>query len=300
MKGIILAGGKGTRLYPITLSISKQLLPVYDKPMIYYPLSVLMSIGIREILIISTSHDLPRFKQLLQDGSQLGLSLSYAEQNEPLGIAHSFLVGESFIARESVALILGDNIFYGHQLEQMLAPFLHLKKGAAIFGYEVNDPTRYGVVKLDKEKKVIEIVEKPKRAPSPYAVTGLYFYDQDVVDIVKNLDFSPRGELEITDVNRAYLARGDLQFHLFQRGFAWLDTGTYEALQMASSYVQTIQERQGIKIACLEEIAYKKGYIDEEQLLKLAANFSSCEYGQYLQRVASSTHSMQELDFTLV
>jgi glucose-1-phosphate thymidylyltransferase len=295
MKGIILAGGRGTRLHPITLSTSKQLLPIYDKPMIYYPLSVLMLAGIREILIISTPGDIPRFQELFQDGAHLGLSLSYAAQAEPLGIAHSFILGETFIGQDSVALILGDNIFYGHDLDALLTSYEGLKEGAVIFGYEVKDPTRYGVICLDEEKRVVDIIEKPRVPPSPYAVTGLYFYDNTVVDIAKDLIPSSRGELEITDVNRAYLMRGDLQLHIFERGFAWLDMGTCDSLQMAASYVQAIQERQGIKIACLEEIAYKKGFIDEEQLQRLASALKNCDYGRYLQtRVLSNVRAFEK------
>ncbi len=282
MKGIILAGGKGTRLYPVTRATSKQLLPIYDKPMIYYPLSVLMQAGIREILIISTVEDLPRFQQLFGDGSHLGLSFSYASQAAPEGIAQAFIIGETFIGSDSVALILGDNIFYGYQLEQVLKEAAYLERGASVFGYEVKDPERYGVAELDQEGRLIGIVEKPAVAPSPYAITGLYFYDHHVVEIAKNLKPSARGELEITDVNRVYLNQGLLHFHVLERGFAWLDTGTHDALQKASSYVHAIQERQGIKIACVEEIAYKMGYIDERQLFKLAELYESCEYGTYL------------------
>ena len=255
MKGIILAGGKGTRLDPLTRVVCKQLLPVYDKPMIYYPLSVLMMAGIREILLISTPEDLPRFEQLLGSGKRLGLSLSYAPQEKPEGIAQALLIGADFIAGESVALILGDNIFYGHNLRETLTSCCDLEKGAIIFGYEVKDPERYGVVAFDSSGKMVDIIEKPAVPPSPYAVTGLYFYDRDVTQIVRSLKPSKRLEYEITDVNRAYLERGDLELRLFDRGFAWLDTGTHESLFQASSYVKTIQERQGINIADLEEIA---------------------------------------------
>jgi glucose-1-phosphate thymidylyltransferase len=283
MRGIILAGGRGTRLYPATLVVSKQLLPIYDKPMIYYPLSVLMLAGIREILIISTPEDLPRFQHLFGDGSHLGLSFSYASQERPEGIAHSLIIAHSFIGNETVALILGDNIFYGHHLRELLQSCRDLEKGAVIFGYEVKDPERYGVVEL-VNGVVTRIVEKPKEPPSPYAVTGLYFYDNEVVEIAKNLRPSERGELEITDVNQAYLERGTLRFKILERGFAWLDTGTHDALQKASAYVQAIQERQGIKIACIEEIAYQMGYIDSDQLSKLSQGFLSSDYGTYLQK----------------
>lgn len=285
MKGIILAAGRGTRLHPVTLVTCKQLLPVYDKPMIYYPLSVLMLSGIQEILIITTPEDLYRFKSLLGDGSKLGISISYACQPQPEGIAQAFLIGESFIGEENVALILGDNIFYGHNLADLLFRCKHLEKGAIIFGYEVKDPQRYGVVEFDGEFEVKGIVEKPKEPKSPYAVTGLYFYDNDVIEIARDLKPSGRGELEITDINSAYLKRGDLHIELLERGFAWLDTGTHEALQKASAYVQTIQERQGIKIACIEEIAYQKEFIDEEQFARLANEQSKSEYSDYLMNI---------------
>lgn len=293
MKGIILAGGKGTRLYPNTLSTCKHLLPIYDKPMIYYPLSVLMQADIREILIISTPQDVPRFQELFHDGSQLGLSISYAAQPAPEGIAQAFLIGESFIGNDSVALILGDNIFYGHDLSYVLHDAQYLKKGALIFGYEVKDPSRYGVVVFNEAKEIIDIIEKPKNPPSRHAVTGLYFYDNDIVEIAKALSPSARGELEITDVNRAYLKRGDLKLKLFDRGFAWLDTGTCDALQSASAYVSAIQERQGIKIACIEEIAYTKGYINEEQFLERAHFFSHSEYGAYLMEISKTLIATQ-------
>ncbi|MBS0621294.1 MAG: glucose-1-phosphate thymidylyltransferase RfbA [Verrucomicrobia bacterium] len=282
MKGIILAGGKGTRLYPVTVSVCKQLLPVYDKPMIYYPLSVLMMAGIREILLISTAEDLPRFKQLLGDGSEYGIQLSYAIQEKPEGIAQAFLIAEDFIQDDTVALILGDNIFYGHDLPSLISPCRHLEKGAIIFGYEVKDPERYGVVVLDEQGKVIDIEEKPLFPKSRYAVTGLYFYDNDVIEIARHLTPSARGEYEITDINRAYLERGDLHLRILERGFAWLDTGTHEALQQASSYVKTIQERQGMQIACLEEVAYQMGYISKEQLHLRAERLATSTYGQYL------------------
>ncbi len=286
MKGIILAGGSGSRLYPLTLGVSKQLLPVYDKPMIYYPLSVLMSAGIREILIISTPHDLPIFKKILGDGSQLGLSFNYAEQPRPEGLAQAFIIGSEFIGRDSVCLILGDNIFYGPGLTRILQRAVQNSAGGLIFGYLVRDPERYGVVEFNSDGRVTNIVEKPKHPKSSYAVPGLYFYDNQVVDIARNLKPSARGELEITDVNTVYLNRGDLKVELLGRGFAWLDTGTHEALQQAASYVQAIQERQGLKISCVEEIAYRLGYIDADQLRALAADYVQNDYGQYLLEIA--------------
>ncbi len=282
MKGIILAGGSGTRLYPITRVVSKQLLPVYDKPMIYYPLSVLMLAGIRDILLISTPEDLPLFKKLLGDGSQLGLSFSYVEQPRPEGLAQAFLIGKSFIGKDPVCLILGDNIFYGHTLTGILKRAVRLNKGGLIFGYLVKDPERYGVVEFDPNGNVIGLEEKPKKPKSNYAVPGLYVYDNDVIDIAANLKPSARGELEITDVNLEYLRRGQLKVELLGRGFAWLDTGTQEALQQAASYMQAIQERQGLKVSCIEEIAYNLGYINKEQLANLAAGMAKNEYGQYL------------------
>ncbi len=286
MKGIILAGGSGSRLYPLTLGVSKQMLPVYDKPMIYYPLSVLMSAGIREILIISTPHDLPIFKKILGDGSQLGLSFNYAEQPRPEGLAQAFIIGSEFIGSDSVCLILGDNIFYGPGLTPILRRAVKNSAGGLIFGYLVRDPERYGVVEFNPDGKVTNIVEKPQHPKSSYAVPGLYFYDNQVVDIARNLKPSARGELEITDVNMVYLNRGDLKVELLGRGFAWLDTGTHEALQQAASYVQAIQERQGLKISCVEEIAYRLGYIDADQLNSLAANYLQNDYGQYLLEIA--------------
>ena len=282
MKGIILAGGSGTRLYPLTQAISKQLLPVYDKPMIYYPLSVLMLAGIREILIISTPQDLPKFRNLLDDGSQLGLSFSYEEQPRPAGLAQAFIIGEKFIGNDPVCLILGDNIFYGQDFSVTLRRAVQLEKGGLIFGYLVKDPERYGVVEFDSTGKVIGIEEKPQRPKSNYAVPGLYIYDNNVVDIAAKLKPSARGELEITDVNMAYLHRGQLRIELLGRGFAWLDTGTHEALQQAGNYVQTIQERQGLRIACLEEIAYRLGYIGREDVRNLATDMLKNDYGKYL------------------
>jgi len=286
MKGIILAGGSGSRLYPLTLGVSKQMLPVYDKPMIYYPLSVLMMAGIREVLIISTPDDLPIFQRILGDGSQWGLMFSYAEQARPEGLAQAFIIGESFIGNEPVCLMLGDNIFYGPGLSKILQRAVGLTRGGLIFGYLVRDPERYGVVEFDSQGKVTGIMEKPENPKSPYAVPGLYFYDSDVVDIARALKPSDRGELEITDVNLAYLKRDDLRVELLGRGFAWLDTGTHEALQQAASYVQAIQERQGLKVACLEEIAFRLGYIDREQLENLATRYLKNDYGKYLMEIA--------------
>ncbi len=286
MKGIILAGGRGTRLHPVTLGLCKQLLPIYDKPMIYYPLSVLMQAGIRDILIISTPEDLPRFERIFGDGFQYGLKFSYLPQHQPEGIAQAFLIGEKFIGEDNVALILGDNIFYGHALPEILSTCKDLESGAIIFGYEVKDPERYGIVEFDRQMKVTGIVEKPHHPASRYAVTGLYFYDNDVVSIARDLKPSNRFEYEITDVNMAYLKRGDLHLRIFERGFAWLDTGTHEALQQASSYVQTIQMRQGIKIACIEEIAYRMGYIDSSRLRRFAEQYAKSEYGSYLSELA--------------
>ena len=285
MKGIILAGGSGTRLYPITRVVSKQLLPVYDKPMIYYPLSVLMLAGIKEILLISTPEDLPLFKKLLGDGSQIGLSFSYEEQPRPEGLAQAFLIGKSFIGKDPVCLILGDNIFYGHSLTDILKRAVQLKEGGLIFGYLVKDPKRYGVVEFDEKGNVIGIEEKPKKPKSNYAVPGLYVYDNDVINIAANLKPSARGELEITDVNLEYLKKSRLKVELLGRGFAWLDTGTQEALQQAASYIQAIQERQGLKVSCIEEIAYELGYINKERLVDLATSMAQNEYGQYLLRL---------------
>ena len=285
MKGIILAGGSGTRLYPVTRVVSKQLLPIYDKPMIYYPLSVLMLAGIREILIISTPEDLPLFEKLLGDGAWLGLSFSYAQQPRPEGLAQAFIIGKSFIGTDSVCLILGDNIFFGHSLTNILKRSVRLEKGGLIFGYLVKDPKRYGVVEFDSTGNVIGIEEKPKEPKSNYAVPGLYIYDNSVVDIAEQLKPSARGELEITDVNLEYLKKGQLKVELLGRGFAWLDTGTQEALQQAASYIQAIQDRQGLKVSCIEEIAYNLGYIDRKELANLAAGLAQNEYGQYLLRL---------------
>lgn len=287
MKGIILAGGAGTRLYPITRSISKQIIPVYDKPMIYYPLSVLMLAGIREILIISTPEDIGLYKNLFGDGSQLGLSIQYKIQPSPDGLAQAFILGEEFIGKDNVCMILGDNIFYGYSFRTILENAAQLKDGAIVFGYYVQDPERYGVVEFDDTGKVISIEEKPENPKSNYAVTGLYFYSNDVVEKAKNLKPSKRGELEITDLNRLYLEEKRLNIKLLSRGFAWLDTGTHESLLQASNFISTIEQRQGLKVSCIEEIAFKKGFISKEQLIELAKPLSKNQYGQYLLNLAN-------------
>ena len=287
MKGIILAGGSGTRLYPLTLAVSKQLMPVYDKPMVYYPLSILMFAGIREILIISTPHDLPRFRELLGDGSQWGLSFSYTEQPNPGGLAQAYTIGADFVRSNPSALILGDNVFYGHGLVELLGPGRIDLKGATVFAYYVNDPERYGIVEFDRKGRAVLIEEKPKKPRSNWAVTGLYFYDEQVVDIAASLKPSARDELEITDVNRAYLERGQLHAKRMGRGFAWFDMGTQDSLLEAAAFVQTLEKRQGLRIACPEEIAHDQGFITHDQFIALGKKFEKSAYGQYLLRVAS-------------
>jgi len=285
MKGIILAGGSGTRLFPVTTVVSKQLLPVYDKPMIYYPLSTLMLAGIREILIISTPQDTPRFEALLGDGKRWGLQLEYAVQDEPNGLAQAFIIGKKFIGDSSVSLVLGDNIFYGHEMSTMLMRAASIKVGATVFAYQVHDPERYGVVEFDKQGNVLSLEEKPDNPRSRYAVTGLYFYDNKVIEYAENIEPSPRGELEITDLNRVYLEAGNLSVELMGRGSAWLDTGTHDSLLQAATFIETLEKRQGLKISCPEEIAFRMGYINEEELLVLAEVMSKNAYGQYLQMV---------------
>ena len=285
MKGIVLAGGSGTRLHPITRGVSKQMLPIYDKPMIYYPLSVLMLAGIRDILIISTPDDLPSYEKLLGNGADFGVNLAYAEQPSPDGLAQAFLIGESFIGDDSVCLILGDSIFYGYGFSAMLREVASRDGGATVFGYHVNDPERFGVVEFDTEGRVLSVEEKPERPKSNYAITGLYFYDNQVVEIAKEVKPSGRGELEITDVNRAYLESGDLNVSVMGRGFAWLDTGTHDSFMEAGQFVQTIEHRQGLKVACLEEIGYRNGWLSEEALQRQATALAKTGYGQYLQQV---------------
>ncbi|CCK20081.1 glucose-1-phosphate thymidylyltransferase RfbA [Lactococcus laudensis] len=287
-KGIILAGGSGTRLYPLTRAASKQLMPIYDKPMIYYPLSTLMLAGIKEILIISTPQDLPRFEELLGDGSEFGISLSYAVQPSPDGLAQAFIIGADFIGDDNVALILGDNIYYGPGMSKMLGRAAAKEKGATVFGYQVKDPERFGVVEFDDNMRAVSVEEKPEHPKSNYAITGLYFYDNDVVEIAKNIKPSPRGELEITDVNDAYLKRGDLDVEVMGRGFAWLDTGTHESLLEAAQYIETVQRMQNVQVANLEEIAYRMGYITREQVIELAQSLKKNEYGQYLLRLVEA------------
>jgi glucose-1-phosphate thymidylyltransferase len=296
MRGIVLAGGSGTRLHPVTQAVSKQLLPVYDKPMIYYPLSSLMLAGIRDVLIISTPQDTPRFQQLMKDGSQWGMNISYAVQPSPDGLAQAFIIGSEFIGGDDCALVLGDNVFHGHDLSNNLTDAGKQKKGATVFAYPVRDPERYGVVEFDDQWQALSLEEKPEKPKSNYAVTGLYFYDNRVVDVAKNIQPSERGELEITDVNKQYLEWGDLSVQVFGRGLAWLDMGTHESLLQASLFIETIETRQGLKVACLEEIAYHKGYIGDEELAKAAHQYGKSGYGRYLKAVLENKHQFPTVD----
>jgi len=289
-KGIVLAGGSGTRLYPVTRGLSKQLLPVYDKPMIYYPLSVLMLAGIQDILVISTPHDLPRYQDLLGDGSSFGINLQYAEQAKPEGLAQAFIIGKDFVGSDNVSLVLGDNIFFGHAFSDLLYSAIERKTGATVFGYQVKDPERFGVVEFDENYKVLSIEEKPKKPKSSFAVTGLYFYDNEIVQIAENLKPSARGELEITDVNKTYLERGDLSVELLGRGFAWLDTGTHDSLLEAGQFVQTIEHRQGFKIACLEEIAYKNGWLNKSEMSIAGNDLIKTDYGKYISNLIAKPY----------